>query len=105
MMAFRLARDVGEWDVDAMLERMPAPLFSQWCEFYAREPASEAFYLAFAILGKRIAELLGAKNVKIEAFMPQFGRDDKAKKEMSSEDMETVFRAMALAHNESIKNG
>ena len=104
-MAFRLARDVGEWDVDGMLDKMPARLFSEWCEFYAKEPMSEAFYLAFAILGKRVSEMLGVKRSKIEDFMPQFHEGQSKKKDMSSDDMEAVFRAMALAHNASLKNG
>ena len=104
-MAFRLARDVGEWDVDGMLDRMPAFLFAEWCEFYAREPMSEAFYLGFAILGKRVAEMLGVKRAKLDDFMPRFREEQVTKKEMSSDEMEAVFRAMALAHNASLKHG
>lgn len=102
MMAFRLARDVGEWDVDTMLGRMPAPLFSEWCEFYNREPMAEAFYLGFAILGKRVAELLGAKHTKLEDFMPQF-EGTKVKK--TGKQMAAIFSAFAHAHNESLKRG
>lgn len=105
MIAFRLGRDVGEWDVDSMLERMPASLFSEWCEFYAREPMSEGFYLAFAGLATNIARMLGIKNVKIEDFMIRFGKEKSKRKEMSSDDMEAVFRAMAMAHNKGLKNG
>ena len=101
-MAFRLARDVGEWDVDKMLDDMDAPLFSEWCEFYAREPASEAFYLGFGILGKRVAELLGAKHTKLEDFMPRF-EGTKVKK--TGKQMLAIFTAFAHAHNESLKRG
>ena len=105
MIAFRLARDVGEWDVDTMLEQMSASLFSEWCEFYAREPMSEGFYIAFAGLATNIARMLGIKNVKIEDFMIRFGKEKRKAKEMSSDDMESVFRAMAMAHNKALKNG
>ncbi len=102
MMAFRLARDHGVLDVDAMLDWMPAPLFSEWCEFYAREPMPEGFYLGFGILGKRVAELLGEKNAKLEDFMPQF-EGTKVKK--TGKQMLAIFSAFAHAHNESVKNG
>ncbi len=104
-MAFRLARDHGVLDVDAMLEWMPAPLFAEWCEFYSREPMPEAFYLGFAGLAVSVARMLGVKNPKIEDFMIRFSETSGKKKEMSSDDMEAVFRAMALAHNETVKNG
>ena len=105
MIAFRLARDVGEWDVDAMLLRMSSPLFSEWCEFYAREPMSEGFYIAFAGLATNIARMLGIKNAKIEDYMIRFGKEKRKAKEMSDDDMESVFRAMAMAHNKALKNG
>jgi hypothetical protein len=99
-MAFRLARDLGEWNVDAMLDAMPAPLFAEWCEFYNREPASEAFYLGFGILGKRVADMLGAKHAKLEDFMPRF-EGTKVKK--TGKQMAAIFSAYAHAHNESLK--
>ena len=105
MIAFRLAKDVGEWDVDAMLDEMSASLFSEWCEFYAKEPMPEAFYIAFAGLAANIAGMLGIKNVKLADFMIRFGKEKAKGKAMSDGDMETVFRAMALAHNEALKNG
>ncbi len=107
MIAFRLARDVGEWDVDGMLKRMPARLFSQWCEFYVREPMAEGFYLGFALLGKLIADLLGAKNARLDTFMPPFGDagNGRQREEMSSDNMEAVFRRFAKAHNKALANG
>lgn len=105
MAAFRLAREVNEWNVDGMLDDIPAPLFAEWCEFLAREPMPEGFFVGLAGLAANVARMLGIKNVKVEDFMIRFGEGVEAKKEMSSDDMETVFRAMALAQNEFVKNG
>lgn len=105
MAAFRLARTVGEWNVDAMVDSMPSPLFAEWCEFLAREPMPEGFFVGLAGLAANVARMLGIKNVKVDDFMLRFGGEVEAKKEMSSDDMETVFRAMALAQNEFVKNG
>ncbi len=102
MAAFRLAREVGEWDVDGMLDAMPSPLFAEWCEFRAREPMSQGFYIGTAILSKMVADACGAKHAKVEDFMPKF-EGTKVKK--TGQQMAAIFGAFANAHNASLRNG
>lgn len=33
-MAFDVAERLGEWDVDRMLEQMPAPLLDEWVHYF-----------------------------------------------------------------------
>jgi hypothetical protein len=35
---FRLALALGEWNVDALLQRMPVPLLIEWMAYYSIEP-------------------------------------------------------------------
>ncbi len=102
MAAFRLGREVGEWDIDGMLDAIPAPLFAEWCEYLAREPMPQGFYIGTAILAQMVATAFGSKNTKLEDFMPSF-EGTKVKK--TGQQMHAIFSAFANAHNASLKNG
>ena len=39
--AFRLARELGVWDVDGMMRAMPSRLLSEWMAYWAIEPFGE----------------------------------------------------------------
>jgi len=72
MTALRLAEHVAHTvDVDGMLDTMSHETFHEWCLKDKVEPiGNESTRNILALIGVTIAQFAGAKNMKVENFMP-----------------------------------
>lgn len=82
MFAYELARDLGIWDVEGMLEEMPCHQFAAWAEFYrdgnslSEQRADLRMGTICAVIGT-FASAMGkrkARKFKPADFIPSFGR-------------------------------
>lgn len=95
LFAFRLALELGIWDVPALMRAMPYPLFLQWVEFYKRDPfGRERGDLNAATIAAMIANAHSSRGKRYEPrdFMPEF-----YKKRQSVDDMVAQVEAAARA--------
>lgn len=72
---FRLALQLGIWDVEALADSMPLPMFYDWLAFYRMSPWGDEWRRA-GRLARIIALANGAKGVEDleDNFMPGGGR-------------------------------
>jgi hypothetical protein len=74
-----LAKELGIWDVDGMLEEMPWATFCEWTEYFQLDPfGGERGDVQAAIVASTIANVNRGKNsraLKVKDFMPAFGKN------------------------------
>jgi len=81
MMAMRLALEVGEPDVDGLLDRLTWRQLMEWCAFYRIDPwGSQRQDANFAYLMTMIASGFGDKNAQLSRFMLFPGKTATTKK-------------------------
>lgn len=80
MFAFRLAKELGIWDVDGMLEQMTPTQFFEWAAYFEMDPFGESRAdLRSATIASLIANVnrdpKKRKPYEVTDFMPKFGQD------------------------------
>ena len=99
-LALALGRTVAEIE-----EGMTAAEFLEWQEYYSIEPFGELRGDArIGVLGAGVAMMLGAKNVKVENWMPHFKSKKPKSPEQLAVEADTWARAIA-GLNKSIELG
>ncbi len=99
MFAYRLGLQIGELDIEKMLDGLTVDQFLSWMAYYNVEPfGEERADLRSAIVACQIVNVnipKGKKRAKVADFMPDF----KPKKQQSVKEMAGIFRMFADAHN------
>lgn len=99
--AFRLAKELGEVDVDAMLASIPLRLFNEWIEYAQLEPfGEERADLRAAIVACVTANAWRGKTgrrFQPKDFMPQFSQTRRPRQ--TAEQMDKVMREFAAAYD------
>ena len=91
--AFRLALALG-MTVREMLTRMSALELAEWQRYYDVEPfGEERADLRAAIVARVIAQSNGARQAKLDDFMPRF--EPRETRPQTAADQMAVFRALA----------
>lgn len=90
MTALRLAEHVAHTtDVDAMLDLMTPESFEEWCLKDQVEPiGNSGTWSILALIGVTVAQAAGAKNMKVEHFMPWY---EAGKPRQSAEQMRATM--------------
>ncbi len=72
---FRLALQIGEWDVDSLAEQMPMPVFWEWVAYFRLHPFGDDWRRT-ARLATIVAAASGAKvdDTMEDKFIPGGGR-------------------------------
>ena len=91
-----MALVVGTWDVDSLLEQIPAETFSEWIAFYRIEPFGEP-WLQTSYLCSIVRNLVATKQtelVKMDHFVPSFGTAGKRPEQFDAAAHEAKMAAM-----------
>ena len=94
--AHRLALSLGVWDVDAMLDAMPAPVLFRWMAYAQIEPfGEERSDLRAGIIASTVANVNRGRRApyKVSDFMPKFSSRQQTPAEMGA----ILFAAAAAA--------
>lgn len=111
LFAFRLAKELGEVDVDKMLESISLDLFYRWMEYFAVEPfGEERADVRAAVVAHRACCIMAnvyrtehSVRILLDDFMPKFGSRARSSRRQSVGEMKTRLHTFAQAHNEAIK--
>lgn len=99
-MAFRVAKELGYFDVDAMLANAPASMLVQWVAYFGLEPfGEERADLRAGIVSSVVANCNRAKGGKAfepKDFMPKFGK----RKRATRQSMIATLKAIAGVANQ-----
>ena len=103
MFAYRLAGLLGVWDVEAMLDEMPARVFNGWMAAYAIDPWGgergdlQAAYVGQAVLAPWTKH---PKPPQPRAFLPAFAVQPQQRQDPRQQ--QKAFRAAARAFEQAI---
>ena len=106
MFAYRLALELGEADVDGLLERLTWRQLLGWMAYYRLDPwGQERSDLRAGIVASTIANVYRGKRRPLQPkdFMPHFGA--KTPRVQTKEQVLSVLMAAAKAHNEVHERG
>ncbi|KKK81817.1 hypothetical protein LCGC14_2809660 [marine sediment metagenome] len=96
----------GTWDVDGLLEEIPAPLFMEWQEYASFRPigdrAADARMASLLCMVANMMSKRGSPRRKLEDFM--ISREPTVKKRQTAQDIEAVMQA-AYNKQEEAKHG
>ncbi len=84
-----------EWDVDGLLEAIPASLFAEWGVHFEQEPwGHEVTNKQLAELCMLVAKFIGVRGAKAEDYMPKF-----TKRQKTPEELHATFASFVKHHN------
>src|SRR3990167_8622323 len=91
---YRLACELGEPDIDKLLDGLTAKKLIGWMDYYELEPFGYSrMDLGNAIRGRR------QRPFKVADFMPKFG----PRKKQDWREMKAQFKLFAALHNQQVK--
>ena len=103
MFVYRLARELGEPDIDKLLDGLNAKKLISWMDYYELEPFGYArLDMGNAIIASVIANANRGKRqrpFKVADFMPKFG----PRKKQDWREMKAQFKLFAALHNQQVK--
>ena len=103
MFVYRLACELGEPDIDKLLDGLTAKKLIGWMDYYELEPFGYArMALDSAIIASVIANANRGRRqrpFKASDFIPKFGPH----KKQDWRDMKAQFKMFAAVHNQQVK--
>ena len=113
--AYRLALELGAWDVDALIAAMPVSKFVRWQSFYDLDPwgsAAEDYRLALARHSTLAPYVATGRQLKVGDLLPDWRRRKRPRRASRAQDLDriasqtsAIFGAMTAAQRIALAEG